>query len=133
MLKVEVTEDLRAFARSAASQKAAMAGRIDQAVRYSGLKIYNGARQKCPVQTGNLRGSITMEVQHDGAETAALIFSNVEYAFINEYTEKEHPITYHEDGTEKQKNSHATWGFFRKSLNEEEPAFKKRLQGIMNL
>ena len=131
MLKLEISHDLRGVAMTAEAKKKVLAGKIELAVRYSGLIIYNGARDKCPVDTANLRDSITLTIDLSGGETAAHIFSNVEYAFINEFTEKEHPITYHEDGTEKQKNPGATWGFFRKSLNEEAPNFHKRINSIM--
>lgn len=43
-----------------------------------GLLAENYAAKKCPVDTGNLRGSITYEV--DAADNAVYIGTNVEYA-----------------------------------------------------
>ena len=131
MLELSITHDLRGVAMRAEAKKRVLAGQIELAVRYSGLMVYNGARDKCPVDTANLRDSITLEVNKGGTETTAYIFSNVEYAFVNEFTEKEHPITHHPDGTEEQKNPRATWGFFRKSLNEEGPNFHKHINEII--
>lgn len=55
---------------------------IDSAIRAAleeiGLLAENYAAKKCPVDTGNLRGSITYEV--DAADNAVYIGTNVEYA-----------------------------------------------------
>lgn len=55
---------------------------IDSAIRAAlgeiGLLAENYAAKKCPVDTGNLRGSITHEVDIDG--DAVYIGTNVEYA-----------------------------------------------------
>lgn len=59
-----------------------VAGGIDSAIGVAleniGLLAENYAAKKCPVDTGNLRGSITYEV--DTAGNAVYIGTNVEYA-----------------------------------------------------
>lgn len=51
---------------------------IGVALEKIGLLAENYAQKKCPVDTGNLRGSITHEV--DTADNAVYIGTNVEYA-----------------------------------------------------
>lgn len=51
---------------------------IGVALEKIGLLAENYAERKCPVDTGNLRGSITHEV--DTADNAVYIGTNVEYA-----------------------------------------------------
>lgn len=51
---------------------------IGVALEKIGLLAENYAGKKCPVDTGNLRGSITYEVDTDG--DAVYIGTNVEYA-----------------------------------------------------
>lgn len=51
---------------------------ISVALEEIGLLAENYAEKKCPVDTGNLRGSITHEVDADG--NAVYIGTNVEYA-----------------------------------------------------
>ena len=51
---------------------------IGVALEEIGLLAENYAAKKCPVDTGNLRGSITYEV--DAAGNAVYIGTNVEYA-----------------------------------------------------
>lgn len=51
---------------------------IGAALEEIGLLAENYAAKKCPVDTGNLRGSITYEVDTDG--NAVYIGTNVEYA-----------------------------------------------------
>lgn len=51
---------------------------IGVALEKIGLLAENYAEKKCPVDTGNLRGSITHEV--DTADNAVYIGTNVEYA-----------------------------------------------------
>lgn len=51
---------------------------IGAALEEIGLLAENYAARKCPVDTGNLRGSITHEV--DAAGNAVYIGTNVEYA-----------------------------------------------------
>ena len=130
MLKVSVDIIGPDLARSYNSKLKALTGSIDKAVRYSALKIYNDARERCPVVTGNLRGSTDIKYIYEGPTTAALIFTNVIYGRDIEYIEKEHPLTYTDKGTLRQKNPQATWGYFRKALATEGPEFKKRLDRI---
>lgn len=51
---------------------------IGAALEEIGLLAENYAAEKCPVDTGNLRGSITYEV--DAGDNAVYIGTNVEYA-----------------------------------------------------
>lgn len=51
---------------------------IGVALEKIGLLAENYAARKCPVDTGNLRGSITHEV--DAGDNAVYIGTNVEYA-----------------------------------------------------
>lgn len=51
---------------------------IGVALEEIGLLAENYAAKKCPVDTGNLRGSITHEV--DAGDNAVYIGTNVEYA-----------------------------------------------------
>lgn len=51
---------------------------IGVALEKIGLSAENYAARKCPVDTGNLRGSITHEV--DAGDNAVYIGTNVEYA-----------------------------------------------------
>lgn len=51
---------------------------IGVALEKIGLLAENYAEKKCPVDTGNLRGSITHEV--DAGDNAVYIGTNVEYA-----------------------------------------------------
>ena len=51
---------------------------IGVALEKIGLLAENYAAKKCPVDTGNLRGSITYEV--DAGDNAVYIGTNVEYA-----------------------------------------------------
>ena len=51
---------------------------IGAALEEIGLLAENYAAKKCPVDTGNLRGSITYEV--DTGDNAVYIGTNVEYA-----------------------------------------------------
>lgn len=51
---------------------------IDVALEKIGLLAENYAAKKCPVDTGNLRASITHEV--DAGDNAVYIGTNVEYA-----------------------------------------------------
>lgn len=51
---------------------------IGAALEEIGLLAENYAARKCPVDTGNLRGSITYEV--DAGDNAVYIGTNVEYA-----------------------------------------------------
>lgn len=51
---------------------------IGAALEEIGLLAENYAAKRCPVDTGNLRGSITYEV--DAGDSAVYIGTNVEYA-----------------------------------------------------
>lgn len=51
---------------------------IDRALEKIGLLAEGYAAKKCPVDTGNLRGSITHEV--DAGDNSVYIGTNVEYA-----------------------------------------------------
>lgn len=64
----------------------ALDDRLYEAMEELGLRIEASARKKAPVDSGRLRGSISSEVQREGADTLALyVGSNVEYAPHVEY------------------------------------------------
>ena len=119
------------FNANIADKLAGMSSRVKKNVtditRIFALKIWNGARDKCPVVTGNLRGSIGWVMLDD---FSALVYSNVEYAEVQEYSEdfSHFDRVYDIKGMQmKQKNENAQWGFFRKSLAEVIPEYKTAL------
>ena len=49
--------------------------------------VLNQARARCPVDTGNLRGSLTYEIARDGRDLSARVGTNVPYAiYVHEGT-----------------------------------------------
>jgi phage gpG-like protein len=100
---------------------------IERNLRYSALQVYNGARDKCPVVTGNLRDSIDIKYVNEYPNFAAYIGTNVEYAEAQEFND------WYNHNHPDQKNSNAQWGFFRKSLAEVEPEFRDRMSKIMSV
>ena len=83
---------------------------IGVALEEIGLLAENYAAKKCPVDTGNLRGSITYEV--DAAGNAVYIGTNVEYA------------PYVELGTSRQKAQ----PFLRPAASEHGEQYRKVLK-----
>lgn len=83
---------------------------IGRALEEIGLLAENYAAKKCPVDTGNLRGSITYEV--DAAGNAVYIGTNVEYA------------PYVELGTSRQKAQ----PFLRPAASEHGAQYRKVLK-----
>lgn len=83
---------------------------IGRALEEIGLLAENYAAKKCPVDTGNLRGSITYEV--DAAGNAVYIGTNVEYA------------PYVELGTSRQKAQ----PFLRPAASEHGEQYRKVLK-----
>ena len=52
-------------------------------------QVQNKARANCPVDTGNLRGSITHEIAQDGEGLSARVGTNVPYAvYVHEGTSR---------------------------------------------
>ena len=100
---------------------------LQLALRYSAMEVYNGARDKCPVVTGNLRDSIDIKYVFEDPNYAAYIGTNVEYAASQEFND------WYNHHHEHQKNSNAQWGFFRKSLAEVEPKLKERVEHVLGL
>lgn len=49
------------------------------------IRVHNRAKQLCPVDTGNLRSSISFRIEHVGATTVGVVGTNVEYAPYVEY------------------------------------------------
>lgn len=82
----------------------------DAALEEIGLLAENYAAKKCPVDTGNLRASITHEV--DTADNAVYIGTNVEYA------------PYVELGTSRQKAQ----PFLRPAASEHGAQYRKVLK-----
>lgn len=87
-----------------------IASAICVALEEIGLLAENYAAKKCPVDTGNLRGSITYEV--DAAGNAVYIGTNVEYA------------PYVELGTSRQKAQ----PFLRPAASEHGEQYRKVLK-----
>lgn len=61
---------------------------IENALEAIGMQVENHAKEKCPVDTGNLRNSIT----HTSDEKTAYIGSNVSYAPYQELGDFQHKI-----------------------------------------
>jgi hypothetical protein len=95
---------------------------IQNIVKISGFNVMSKARDKCPVVTANLRDSITVEFLMSAPNFGAKIYTNVVYA-----SEQEYNTTYNHNHPQ-QKNSKATWGFLRKSLQEVQPEFKEAIR-----
>lgn len=83
---------------------------IGAALEEIGLLAENYAAKRCPVDTGNLRGSITYEV--DAGDNAVYIGTNVEYA------------PYVELGTSRQKAQ----PFLRPAASEHGAQYRKVLK-----
>lgn len=83
---------------------------IAVALEEIGLLAENYAAEKCPVDTGNLRGSITYAV--DAADNAVYIGTNVEYA------------PYVELGTSRQKAQ----PFLRPAASEHSAQYRRVLE-----
>lgn len=54
--------------------------RLEQKMKEACVLVQDSAKQKCPVDTGRLQGSLTYQVQKDGNEVEGLVGTNVEYA-----------------------------------------------------
>jgi HK97 gp10 family phage protein len=54
--------------------------KIAKALNKKGLRIVREAKQRCPVDTGRLRASITAELIRQGDKPRVLVGSNVSYA-----------------------------------------------------
>lgn len=62
-------------------------GEVGQYVVKKCQQVVNQARSVCPVDTGNLRGSITYEIAREGNEIIGRVGTNVPYAiFVHEGT-----------------------------------------------
>lgn len=53
---------------------------VDKALNRAGLIVENEAKMLCPIDTGQLRNSITHRLQNNGTERACIVGTNVEYA-----------------------------------------------------
>ena len=77
------------------------------------------SQEKCPVDTGTLKRSIVWKWEQDNNEgLATFIGTNIPYAGEQEFNEQYH----HNIGE---------WGYFRKSLAETAPKFKKDLEDVI--
>ena len=110
------------------------------AVRYSALEVYNGARDLCPVVTGNLRDSIDVVYLFEPPSIGALISTNVEYAqdveFNENYDHSVGPRKREVNGVVQnlqQSNDKATFGMFRKTLAVVEPKFRERVAQVLSM
>jgi phage gpG-like protein len=126
LIQFDVTIDQTAMQRIAIQISEKVKTNLQLALRYSALEVYNGARDKCPVVTGNLRGSINIKYVFEYPNYAAFIGTNVEYAADQEFND------WYNHHHEKQKNSNAQWGFFRKSLAEVEPTYRERVANVLS-
>lgn len=54
--------------------------RLEQKMKEACVLVQDSAKQRCPVDTGRLQGSLTYQVQKDGNEVEGLVGTNVEYA-----------------------------------------------------
>lgn len=53
---------------------------VERALEMIGIKVENYAKELCPVDTGNLRNSITHQVDGEGATATVTIGAGAEYA-----------------------------------------------------
>lgn len=81
----EVEVDSRAFERSLVRALKSMELETEADLARFGILVQNGARQRCPVDTGRLRASIMSTPGRDGRGPYVDIGSNVEYAPFVEY------------------------------------------------
>jgi hypothetical protein len=62
-------------------------GAVRADLRARGTRVVNGAKQRCPVDSGRLRASITQESGSIGGQPVEYVGTNVEYArFIHDGT-----------------------------------------------
>lgn len=54
--------------------------KLEQKMKEACVLVQDSAKQRCPVDTGRLQGSLTYQVQKDGNEVEGLVGTNVEYA-----------------------------------------------------
>lgn len=54
--------------------------KLEQKMKEACVLVQDNAKQRCPVDTGRLQGSLTYQVQKDGNEVEGLVGTNVEYA-----------------------------------------------------
>lgn len=81
---------------------------VEKALTAAALNVERGAKQRCPVDTGRLRASITHRVEADRAE----VFTVVEYA------------PYVEFGTSRR----AASPFLAPAAEEERPEYERRIR-----
>lgn len=81
----QVDIDDRAFTRSLARELKRMELRTESDLARFGILVQNGARVRCPVDTGRLRASIMSTPGRDGRGPYVDIGTNVEYAPFVEY------------------------------------------------
>ena len=55
-------------------------GAVARDITMRAQRVLNRARSLCPVDTGNLRGSLTYEIARDGTDITARVGTNVPYA-----------------------------------------------------
>lgn len=127
MLKTEVTFIQTDQLTSLFSMNKRVQDHMKMLVRYHATDLWNKARDKCPVDTANLRDSIDIRYSFEAPNYGAKIFSNVEYAQDQEYNEN------YKHSRPEQKNTNAQFGFFRKSLAEVEPDFIRHVTDFLGL
>lgn len=86
MAKTLVDFDDAAFQAGLKRALARLALRTERDLVVLGLKVQNGARERCPVDTGRLRSSIvTSGLQRDGQGAYVEVGTNVFYAGFVEF------------------------------------------------
>lgn len=54
--------------------------KLEQKMKEACVLVQDSAKQRCPVDTGRLQGSLTYQMKKDGNEVEGLVGTNVEYA-----------------------------------------------------
>jgi len=126
MIAFEASIDLKTSQRIMLMLSDKIKKNLKTVVRYSALEVHQGARDKCPVVTGNLRDSIDIKYMFEDPNYAAFIGTNVEYAADQEYND-----WYDHFANPKQVNRNAQFGFFRTTLAEVDPKFRERVAHVL--
>jgi HK97 gp10 family phage protein len=90
--KATVTFDDRAFQAGLKRALGQLAVRTEQDLVTLGFRVQNGARARCPVDTGRLRASIISSgLRHDGGGAYVEVGTNVFYGGFVEFGTRRNP------------------------------------------
>ncbi len=78
-------ENLESLINRLGASKALARAAVFNGVRKAGLLVERDAKLLCPVDTGNLRGSIHTDVENTAQGAEAIVYTNVDYAPYVEY------------------------------------------------